>query len=32
MVYGILIVLISLFYPGGLIGLVRKILHRRPDA
>ena len=32
MIYGFLIVLISLFYPQGLIGLVRKLLYRQPDA
>jgi branched-chain amino acid transport system permease protein len=32
MIYGVLILLIALFYPQGLIGLVRKLLHRRPDA
>ena len=32
MIYGLLIVLISLFYPQGLIGLVRRILHRPDDA
>ena len=32
MIYGVLIVLISLFYPQGLIGLLRKLLHRPPDA
>ena len=32
MVYGAMIVAISVLYPQGLIGLVRKILHRPPDA
>lgn len=32
MVYGILILLISLFYPQGLIGLIQKLLRRRTDA
>ncbi len=32
MIYGVLILLIALFYPQGLIGLVRKLLHRPTDA
>ncbi len=32
MIYGAMIVAISLLYPQGLIGLVRKILHRPSDA
>ncbi len=32
MIYGIMIIAISLFYPQGLIGLVRRILHGKSDA